>query len=126
MASQKCITDSYRSDIVLLSGLLNGYQESKSWSHPKNKTLTFLSHISTVLTIGNTAARYAENVHTVTGSVDDSAINCLVFAENVGPCKDKKLIPQLKVPGECEEKEFVPTAEAGERLLRNHWSDNLK
>ncbi|KAJ3978761.1 hypothetical protein F5890DRAFT_1548057 [Lentinula detonsa] len=82
----KPLTSSYSSDIVLLSALLRGKQPEEALPHPQNHSgLTFLSRLSTILTIGNTKYPTAENVLAVSASIDHDSVRCLVFAENNAP-----------------------------------------
>jgi hypothetical protein len=84
------LTDTYASDIVLLSGWLNGTQKRSHPAQPRPRAipgLTFLTHISTILTIGNKGNPHADNVVAVSGHVDVDAIYCLIFTENCGPEK---------------------------------------
>lgn len=63
------LTDSLRSDILLLSTYLGYQQQSSSTSHPDNKELALFSYISNLLTIGNLDSPRALNVNAVTGSM---------------------------------------------------------
>ena len=83
------VTGSYRSDIVLFSAWLDGSQpdlESSAQAGPKaNTSLNFLSHISTLLTTGSSSHPQAENVHAVSGNIQEDIVHCLIFAANTPP-----------------------------------------
>jgi hypothetical protein len=77
------LTGSYHSDIVFLSSWLSGRSSDASIndrSSTKNSNLALLTHLSTLLTIGNHNAPLA---NAVVGRVDATSVHCLVFAENV-------------------------------------------
>ena len=79
------ITSSYASDIVLLSSWLHGQDSRASHAEHRDKThheLSILTHLATILTIGNQNAPKAHNVHAVIGLLQDTTIECLVFLEN--------------------------------------------
>ncbi|KAJ3738480.1 hypothetical protein DFH05DRAFT_1517335 [Lentinula detonsa] len=80
----KPLTESYSSDIVLLSAWLRGQQPAESSAQPRPRdypSLTFLNRLSTLLTTGNSN----DNVHAVSGYMDTKSIHCLIFSENAGP-----------------------------------------
>ncbi|KAJ3787511.1 hypothetical protein GGU10DRAFT_373864 [Lentinula aff. detonsa] len=84
----KPFTESYSSDIALLSAWLHGQQpaESSTQPCPRNySSLTFLNRLSTLLTTGNERSPSADNVHAVSGYMDTNLIHCLIFSENAGP-----------------------------------------
>ncbi|KAJ3732072.1 hypothetical protein DFJ43DRAFT_1154791 [Lentinula guzmanii] len=84
----KPFTESYSSDITLLSAWLRGQQpaESSTQPCPRNySTLTFLNRLSTLLTTGNEHSPSADNVHAISGYMDANSIHFLIFSENAGP-----------------------------------------
>ncbi|KAJ3779960.1 hypothetical protein GGU10DRAFT_420370 [Lentinula aff. detonsa] len=84
----KPLTESYSSDIVLLSTWLRGQQSAESSAQPRPRnypSLTFLNRLSTLLTTGNERSPSADNVHAVSGYMDTDSIHCLIFSENAGP-----------------------------------------
>src|SRR5579875_886183 len=96
------IAGSLVADIVLLSTWLNG-QESVSirplHRDRSHSSLSILTHLSTILTIGNQAAPRAHNVHAVIGIIDQDRIQCLVFTENAGVKNDVSLDKNVKHKG---------------------------
>ncbi|KAJ3779483.1 hypothetical protein GGU10DRAFT_382445 [Lentinula aff. detonsa] len=84
----KPFTGSYSSDILLLSAWLHGQQPAESSAQPRprnHSNLTFLNHLSTLLTTGNKRSPSADNVLAVSGYMDAKLIHCLVFSKNAGP-----------------------------------------
>ncbi|KAJ3745403.1 hypothetical protein DFH05DRAFT_1487823 [Lentinula detonsa] len=84
----KPFTESYSSDIALLSAWLRGQQpaESSTQPCPRNySTLTFLNRLSTLLNTGNEHSPSADNDHAVSGYMDANSIHFLIFSENTGP-----------------------------------------
>jgi len=83
------LTDSLRSDILLISSYLDGKQSNPSEPHSKDDTLSLYLHISTLLAIGNESHRRAENVNAVIGETTAEAVEFLVCAENAKQHTDK-------------------------------------
>jgi len=111
------LTGNYRSDIVLLSTWLKSHRTEVNRPIPRNKDnsmLSVLTHLSTILTIGNRKAIRAENVHAVAGSVVDGQIQCLLFAENAVTRKKKG---PTYGPSGVKDVELVGDPEEGKRLL---------
>ena len=80
------LTDSLRSDVLLLSSYLSGKQSSPSEPHSANDTLSLFLHISTLLAIGNEKNLRAQNVNAVIGKTTQTDVGVvmefLVCAEN--------------------------------------------
>ena len=96
------ITESYVSDVVLLSSWLNGKESNTSRPLHRDKThtgLSTLTHLSTILTIGNHSAPKAHNVHAVIGILHHDRIQCLVFTENAGVNTDNPVTPSGEMEG---------------------------
>ena len=83
------LTDSLRSDILLISSYLDGKQSNPSEPHSKDDTLSLYLHISTLLAIGNASNCRAENVNAVIGETTPEAVEFLVCAENAKQHTDK-------------------------------------
>ena len=114
------ITGSFTSDIVILSAWLNG-QESifcKPVHRDRNDIgLSTVTHLSTILTIGNRNAPRAQNVHAVIGFLKEKEVQCLVFSENIGFSKKG----QGQGPTvECPHQIYIANSEHGQALL-NGW-----
>lgn len=115
------LTGHVRSDIVVLSSVLNG-QQADRLSLPrerKNDKLRLLHHISTVLTIGDDNSPVAHSVHAVSGSINVNAIKCLVCAENTGEEKTAPGVipPVIPEAGMLEEVEGAGDSVRGAKLL---------
>ena len=110
-----------RSDIILLSSVLNGQQADRpSLPHErKNHKLHLLHHISTVLTIGDDDHPVAHAVHAISGRINLDAIECLVCAENTGEVKTAPAVPPPAIPtaGTLEEVEGAGDSVRGAKLL---------
>ncbi|KAJ3991169.1 hypothetical protein F5050DRAFT_1794982 [Lentinula boryana] len=111
------LTGHIRSDIIVLSSVLNGMQVNTP-SLPRDKTddkLCLLSYISTILTISDDNSPVAHSVHAVSGRINVDTIECLVCAENTGQSKTAPADPD--------------NAERGAKLLRSwnlDFNDDLK
>lgn len=84
-------TDSFRSDILLLSSYLGGQQSSLIKSNPMDENLAFSVDISTLLSIGNrTRDQQALNVNTIMKKHTTITMELLVCAENASgeACSD--------------------------------------
>ena len=115
------LTGHVRSDIVVLSSVLNG-QQADRLSLPrdkKNAKLDLLHHISTVLTIGDDNSPVAHSVHAISGRINVNAIECLVCAENTGEVKTAPAVPPPAIPtaGTLEEVEGAGDSVRGAKLL---------
>ncbi|KAJ3991261.1 hypothetical protein F5050DRAFT_1794683 [Lentinula boryana] len=126
------LTGHIRSDIIVLSSVLNGMQvDTPSLLHDKaDDKLRLLSYISAILTIGDDNSPIAHSVHAVSGRIDVDTIECLVCAENMGQSKTVPAVQPPTVPaaGFLEEVEDPDNAERGAKLLES-WSldfDDLK
>jgi hypothetical protein len=116
------ITESYLSDVVILSTWLHGQESSTSKPIHRNRShsgLSILTHLSTILTIGNQSAPKAHNVHAVIGILDKSEIQCLVFTENA--VAKGKATPAGPGEGQLDEL-VVRCPDHGKQLLDN-WDD---
>ncbi|KAJ3779795.1 hypothetical protein GGU10DRAFT_381761 [Lentinula aff. detonsa] len=123
----KALTSSYSSDIVLLSALLRGKQPEEALPHTKNHSgLTFLSHLSMILTIGNTEYPTAESILAVSVFIDSDSVCCLIFVENNAPLHNHdQVIARNDMPygpiGDTKEdydvKQYDPNQENGRKLL---------
>ncbi|KAE9385875.1 hypothetical protein BT96DRAFT_1006647 [Gymnopus androsaceus JB14] len=76
------LTNSPRSDIILLSSYLCGQQAVSSVPHPGDRDAELYNHVSTVLTTGNSRNPKASNVNAVIGKTNISSVEFLVFAKN--------------------------------------------
>ena len=115
------LTGHVRSDIVVLSSVLNG-QQADRLSLPrdkKNAKLDLLHHISTVLTIGDDNSPVAHSVHAISGRINLDAIKCLVCAENTGEVKTVPAVlpPVIPTVGTLEGVEEAEDSDRGAKLL---------
>jgi len=111
------LTGNYRSDIVLLSTWLKSHRTEVNRPIPRNKDnsmLSILTHLSTILTIGNRKSIRAENVHAVAGAVVDRQIQCLLFAENAASRKTKG---PANGPSGVKDVKLVGKPDQGKHLL---------
>ncbi|KAE9394508.1 hypothetical protein BT96DRAFT_998416 [Gymnopus androsaceus JB14] len=83
------LTDSLRSDVLLLSSYLDGKQSFPSEAHSKDATLSLYLRILTLLIVGNKSNLRAENVNAVIGETTPNAVQFLVCAENAKQHKDE-------------------------------------
>ncbi|KAE9391313.1 hypothetical protein BT96DRAFT_945440 [Gymnopus androsaceus JB14] len=95
------LTNSLRSDIILLSSYLCGQQAVSSVPRPDNRDAELYNHISTLLTTGNSRSPKASNVNAVVGKTNINSVEFLVFAENArlredGETGARNLRTQLK------------------------------
>ena len=122
------LTGHIRSDIIVLSSVLNGMQVD-SPSLPRDKTddkLRLLSYISAILTIGDDNSPVAHSVHAVSGRINVDTLECLVCAENMGQTKKGPAVypPTVPAAGSLEEVDEADNAERGAKLLEN-WDRDL-
>lgn len=75
------LTDSLRSDIVLLTSYLSGKQ-CLGKSPPMDEHLALSMHISTLLAIGNNHGQYTQNGTAVLGNHTTMGTEFVVFGEN--------------------------------------------
>ncbi|KAJ3990903.1 hypothetical protein F5050DRAFT_1813269 [Lentinula boryana] len=99
------LTSHVRSDIVMLSSMLNGQQAHVSAleCNRNDEKLTLLTHISALLTTGNDNAPLAHSVHAVYERLTPAALECLVCSENVPQTEQEtngtQAAPALPDPG---------------------------
>ena len=121
------LTGHYRSDIIMLSSMLNG-QRAGLPSIDTDRTdskLTLLTHISAILTIGDDKSPLAQSVHTVSGQINHDKLECLVCAENTGQALQggNTSVPGMPEPGSVIAIEGVRDAARGAQLLQE-WSED--
>lgn len=75
------LTDSLRSDIVLLTSYLSG-QQCLGKAPPMNEHLALSMHISTLLAIGNNHGQHTQNGTAVLGNHTTMGTEFVVFGEN--------------------------------------------
>ncbi|KAE9387914.1 hypothetical protein BT96DRAFT_947996 [Gymnopus androsaceus JB14] len=83
------LTDSLRSDVLLLSSYLDGKQSFPSEAHSKDATLLLYLRLLTLLAVSNKSNLRAGNENAVIGETTPNAVQFLVCAENAKQHKDK-------------------------------------
>ena len=122
------LTGHVRSDIVVLSSVLNGQQADRP-SLPRQREdhkLCLLHHISTVLTIGDDNSPVAHSVHAISGRINLDAIECLVCTENTGEAKTAPAVlpPVIPTAGTLEGVEGAEDSDCGAKLLEV-WNQDI-
>ena len=105
----------------IAAGWLNGTQKRLESAQPRPReipNLTFLTHISTILTIGNKAHPTADNVVAVYGHIEVDAVHCLIFTENCGPEKGNANAKSIG-PGTFDQQILHPDVMEGKKLLEH-------
>ncbi|KAJ3791686.1 hypothetical protein GGU11DRAFT_751272 [Lentinula aff. detonsa] len=117
------LTGHVRSDIVMLSSMLNGQQAHVSALERgrNDDKLTLLTHISVLLTTGDDNAPLAHSVHAVYGRLTPAALECLVCSENVPQTeqetKGTQATPALPDPGRLTSIPDAGDVNRGSQLL---------
>ncbi|KAJ3978306.1 hypothetical protein F5890DRAFT_1560609, partial [Lentinula detonsa] len=120
------LTGHVRSDIIMLSSLLNGQQlELPTVRRDKtNEKLSLLAYISALLTIGDDGAPFAPSVHAVSGRINPTAIECLVCAQNTGQISELTQTTAIPAAGELEEILDATNSTRGAELLKR-WAQDV-
>ncbi|KAJ3978813.1 hypothetical protein F5890DRAFT_1181115 [Lentinula detonsa] len=120
------LTGHVRSDIIILSSLLNGqHVELPTVRRDKtNEKLSLLAYISALLTIGDDGAPFAHSVHAVSGRINPTAIECLVYAQNTGQTSELTQTTAIPAAGELEEILDATNSTRGAELLKR-WAQDV-
>ncbi|KAJ3798782.1 hypothetical protein GGU11DRAFT_807995 [Lentinula aff. detonsa] len=120
------LTGHVRSDIIMLSSLLNGQQVELPTvrCHKANAKLSFLTYISTLLTIGDDGSPLAHSAHAVSGRINPTAIECLVCAQNTGQISELTQTTAIPAAGELEEILDATNSTRGAELLKR-WAQDV-
>ncbi|KAJ3781146.1 hypothetical protein GGU10DRAFT_120992 [Lentinula aff. detonsa] len=120
------LTGNVRSDIIMLSSLLNGQQVQRPtvFRDKANQKLSLLSYISAILTIGDDSSPLAHSVHAVSGRIDLNAIECLVCAQNTGQTSESAQTVAIPAAGELEEILDATNSTRGAELLQK-WAQDV-
>ncbi|KAJ3740530.1 hypothetical protein DFH05DRAFT_1529126 [Lentinula detonsa] len=120
------LTGNVRSDIILLSSLLNGqqFQRSTVFRDKANEKLSLLAYISAILTIGDDGSLLAHSAHAVSGRINPTAIECLVCAQNTGQTSELTQTTAIPAAGELEEILDATNSTRGAELLKR-WAQDV-
>ncbi|KAJ3734047.1 hypothetical protein DFJ43DRAFT_1022703 [Lentinula guzmanii] len=120
------LTGNVRSDIIMLSSLLNGQQVPRPTvlRDKANEKLSLLTYISAILTIGDDSSPLAHSVHAVSGRINPTAIECLVCAQNTGQTSELTQTTAIPAPGELEEILDATNSTRGAELLKR-WAQDV-
>ncbi|KAJ3992995.1 hypothetical protein F5050DRAFT_822498 [Lentinula boryana] len=120
------LTGNVRSDIIMLSSLLNGQQVQRPTvlRDKANQKLSLLSYISAILTIGDDSSPLAHSAHAVSGRIDLNAIECLVCAQNTGQTSESAQTVAIPAAGELEEILDATNSTRGAELLKK-WAQDV-
>ncbi|KAF5372804.1 hypothetical protein D9757_011092 [Collybiopsis confluens] len=123
------LTGSLRSDILLLSSLLQGKQGNGATAgrDHTNRKLSLLAYISNILLLGTHESPLAHAVHAVSGRIESETIECLVCSENTRTPKSSTSVPwtQPLEPGKLSPVDDVANDRRGGLLLA-HWDDTAE
>ncbi|KAJ3796451.1 hypothetical protein GGU11DRAFT_746111 [Lentinula aff. detonsa] len=116
------LTGHVRSDIVMLSSMLNGQQTHVSaLEHNRNdEKLTLLTHISALLNTGDDNAPLAHSIHAVYGRLTPATLECLVCSDvpqTEQETKGMQTTPALPDPGHLTSIPDAGDAIRGSQLL---------